>query len=168
MKCGELGFKTAAGTPCQQNIPHGARGCIWHSPDRTPEEKHFTAMKGGMAQKERKLLPSDPTAPPFRMAAFESRQDVIRFVHDLARRVLTDNVDVRRIDSAVRAASVALSAFGQETQERLVEALLKLEHGGTAVVMLERLTERVAVGRRRPLPGAAVALPLPGDGGNDP
>ncbi len=165
MKCGDLGHKNADGEPCQQNIPHGAKGCIWHSPDRTPEEKHFTAMKGGMAQKSKKLLPADPNIPPFRMTPFTSRQDVVAFVQDLARRVLTENIDARRVDVALRAAGVALTAFGQETQERMADALLKLERGGTAVVMLERLTESMATGRRRPLPGSPVALPAPGGDG---
>jgi hypothetical protein len=159
MKCGDLGHKAKDGQPCQQNIPSGASGCIWH---RSEEERHFYAMKGGLAQKEKKLLPPDPSIPPFHMTPFDSRQDVVRFVQDLARRVLTESIDARRVDTALRAAGVALTAFGQETQEKMVDALLKLEHGGTAVIMLERLTETIATGRRRPLPGSVAALPAPG------
>ncbi len=161
MKCGDLGHKTANGTPCQQTIAATAKGCIWHSPDITDTQRRFYAQKGGEAVRKRKLLPADPTLPPFRMTAFTSRRDVVAFVHDLARRVLTEKIDPKRVDTAIRAAGVALTAFGQETQERMVEALLKLEHGGTAVVMLERLTEHITTGRRRPLPGATIPLPVP-------
>lgn len=42
-----------------------------------------------------------------------------------------------------------------DSQERMADVLASLEHGGAAVVMLQRLAEGVA-GRRRPLPSRVV------------
>lgn len=91
--------------------------------------------------------------------AFPDRESVVRFVEDLAKRALTDSIDLRRIDVALRAANVALTAFGMSTQERMVDALLRLEHGGTAIVLLERMQSSLATGSRRPLPGRVLTLP---------
>ncbi len=151
MKCGELGHKTADGKPCGQTISATAKGCIWHSPDRTPEQKHQTAMKGALLAHKRRLLPETSRLPPF-----DTREHVIKFAEGLARDVLTRDVDPRRVDTALRAAGVALTAFAQETQEKLVDALLKIEHGGAAMLLLSRLQDGLTQGRRRPLPGRAL------------
>lgn len=145
MKCGDRGHRTASGKPCQQNIASTAKGCLWHT--RNAEQRHVLAVAGGIASRRRHVLPVD-----YHMIPFESRECVIRFAEDLARRVLTSDLDARRVDSALRAASVALSAFAQATQEKLVEALLKLENGGSALILLERLQVGLTEGRRRPLP----------------
>ncbi len=166
MKCGDLGHRSANGEPCGQQISATSKGCLWHDPTRTPEERHFYATKGGYSRKEKKLLPAPPDAPPFRTPDFGTRESVVNFVQDLARRVLTEAIDPRRVEAALRAAGVALTAFGQQTQERMVEALMRLEHGSTAVIMLERLTEGMASGRRRPLPGLPRTLPMPGGDGS--
>lgn len=147
MKCGELGHRTANGQPCQQNIAPTAKGCLWHSPDRTEEQKHFTALKGGLMVRKRRLLPETTNLPPF-----DCRENVIRFAEGLARDVLTKDVDPRRIDTALRAAGVALTGFAQATQEKLLEAILTLERGGTALIMLQRIQGALTEGRRNPLP----------------
>jgi hypothetical protein len=63
VKCGELGFTTAEGTLCGQNIPPGAKGCLWHS--RTPQERRELAIKGSFASRRKHppVLPSDTSAP---------------------------------------------------------------------------------------------------------
>ena len=151
MKCGDRGFVNAAGQPCGQVIGVKAAACIWHS--RTPEERSLLALKGGIASRLQRALPAT-----YAMIPFDSRESVVRFAEDLARRVLTEDVDPRRVDSALRAAGVALSAFTAQTQERLVEALLKIEHGGAAMLLLTRLQDGLAEGRRRPLPGRVAVL----------
>jgi hypothetical protein len=145
MKCGELGHKTVRGTLCDQNVPEGAKGCLWHG--STAAERSVLAMKGGLASKMRRALPAD-----FTMAPWDDRAAVVRFAEDMARTALTADVDPRRVDAALRAASVALSGFAAETQERLVEALTRVEHGGTAALLLDRLTTGLAGGRVRVLP----------------
>ena len=157
MKCGDRGHTTKAGQPCQQNISEAMAGCIWHT--STPEKRHLLAFSGGIASKRRHLL-----ALTYPLIPFDSRESVIKFAEDLARKVLTQDVDPRRIDTALRAAGVALTAFAQGTQEKLVEALLQLEHGGTALIFLQRLQDGLADGRRRPLPGRALAAVDSGDG----
>jgi hypothetical protein len=125
MKCGELGFTNADGGPCGQNVPRGGQSCLWH--DQTPKGRRKADLqrrKGGMVSQRKGSLPSDYAV------SFPDREAVVRFVEDLARRALTENVDLRRIDTALKAANVALTAHGVEIQEQMVEALLKLEHGG--------------------------------------
>lgn len=153
MKCGALGHKTALGKPCDQNIPASAKGCLWHT--ASPARRRLLATKGSLAARMNRALPRT-----YRVIPFESREAVIRFVEDLAQRVLTADVDRGRIDTALRAASVALSGFAQQTQERLVEALLKVEHGGAAVLLLQQFTDGHHEGRRRPLPGRIASLPV--------
>ena len=109
--------------------------------------------RGGIASRGMGALPSEYAV------AFPDRESVVRFVEDLAKRALTDSIDLRRIDVALRAANVALTAFGMSTQERMVDALLRLEHGGTAIVLLERMQSSLATGSRRPLPGRVLTLP---------
>jgi hypothetical protein len=158
MKCGEKGHETALGKPCEQNIAADAVGCLWHS--RTPEQRAVLAMKGGIASRMRRGLPAD-----YQMTAFDNRESVIRFAEDMARRVLVEDVDPRRVDVALRAAQVALSGFAAATQEKLVDALTRMEYGGAAAVLLERLSASLATGRTRPLPGKVLRLP---EGGGEP
>lgn len=156
MKCGDRGFKTVNGTPCGQTIGARAKACIWHS--RTPEERTLMASRASLCKKNRRLLPADFANA---MVPFNSRESVIQFAQDLARRVLTEDVDPRRIDSALRAAGVALNGFAAQTQEKLVDALLRLEHGGAAFALLARLQDGLNEGRRRPLPGRALTISQP-------
>jgi hypothetical protein len=68
--------------------------------------------------------------------------------------------DLRKAEAAIRAA---------QAQERMAEVLAAVEHGGTALLMLARLQDSLADGRRRPLPGAARVMPIaPPEGGDAP
>lgn len=151
MRCGDKGHKTILGRPCQQPINAKAKGCLWHS--RTPAQRKLMSLRGNVIGRLKRALPED-----YKMIPFDSRESVIRFAEDLARRVLTQDVDPRRVDTALRAATVALSAFTAATQEKLVEAMLRVEHGGTAMLLLARLTDGLTEGRRRPLPGRPLAI----------
>ena len=146
MKCGDKGHTTRLGAPCQQTIGVDAKGCLWHTRDAA--ERHLLALKGGLVAGRRNKLPES-----YRVPAFSSRENILAFVQDLAQRVLIHDVDPRRVDSALRAAGVALTAHAQATQEQLVDALLKIEHGGAALVLLERLQVGLVQGKHRPLPG---------------
>src|SRR5438132_1390319 len=124
---------------------------IWacrRGPSGTSKQRVSLATKGAIASKMKRALPAD-----YRMPPFDSRDSVVQFAQDLAKRVLTEDVDPRRVDTALRAAGVALSAFAAATQEKLVDALLKIEHGGAAMLLLTRLQDGLTEGRRRPLPG---------------
>lgn len=154
MKCGELGFTNADGQPCGQNVAVGAKSCLWH--DQTPHGKRKADLerkRGGIASRGKGALPGDYAV------RFPDRESVVRFVEDLAKRALTEDVDLRRIDTALKAANVALTAHGMAIQEKMVEALLRLEHGGTAIVLLERMQTSLSSGPRRPLPGRLMTLP---------
>jgi hypothetical protein len=152
MKCGDKGHRTATGAPCQQNIAPAAKGCLWHG--SKPEERKLLSLRGNVMATLRRALPKD-----HQMVPFDSRESVIRFAEDLARRVLTEDVDPRRVDTALRAAGVALSGFAAATQEKLVEALLKIEHGGVAFAWLSRIQEGLQ--GAAPLPTRLRALAPP-------
>jgi hypothetical protein len=148
-----MGFTNADGQPCGQNVAAGAKSCLWH--DTSPKGKRKADLerkRGGLASQGKGALPSDY------QVRFPDREAVVRFVEDLAKRALTENVDLRRIDTALKAATVALTAHGMAIQEKMVESLLRLEHGGTAVVLLERMQASLSTGIRRPLPGRRVTM----------
>lgn len=155
MKCGDRGFLTAAGQPCGQVIGAGAAGCIWHL--RSPEGRRLLALKGGMASRMKRALPST-----YQMRAFDSEQDIIAFAHELARLALTEDVDPRRVDAARGAASLALSGFTALTQAKLVDALLTIEHGGAAMVLLNQIKASAGPKRLLPWPTSAPAASGPG------
>lgn len=158
MKCGDRGHRTAAGEPCQQNIGARATGCLWHS--RDAEGRRLLALKGGIASRMKTALPSSYQVP-----AFADPEAIVSFAQELARMALTEDVDRGRVAEARLAAGLALSAHTAQTQARLVEALLRLEHGGLAVAMLTQFQAAQSdPSKRRPLPPRIVtALPTSGE-----
>jgi hypothetical protein len=68
--------------------------------------------------------------------------------------VLTADLDPRRVDAALKAASVAHATLSAAAQEKLLEAILKLERGEAAVAALIRLQGGIAEGRTRALPSS--------------
>jgi hypothetical protein len=84
---------------------------------------------------------------------------------DMAARVLRGELDPRLSAEARGYAALAIQDRSVKAQEALVEALLKVEHGGAALLMLERLKGGLTDGPRRPLPGLALAAAPRSDGG---
>jgi hypothetical protein len=68
-------------------------------------------------------------------------------------RVLADSyrasADLRRARAMERSAAA---------QERMADVLASVEHGGAAVLMLRQMQEGLLDGKRKPLPGRAVAM----------
>ncbi len=153
MHCGDLGHKTIHGQPCGQTVGRGKKACIWHS--RTPEQRSVLARKGGIARSLEKALPSTYNVPPF-----DTRESIVEWAREMAGKVLRGELSPKLSAEARGHAQLALQARTAEAQERLVEALLTVEHGGSAMLLLTRLQDGLADGRRRPLPGAIRALPL--------
>ncbi len=106
------------------------------------------ASKGSITARMRKALPAD-----FVVGDFQNEDAVIGFVREMAQKVLTCDVDPRRIDVALRSASVAMTGFNAKTTARMVRALESLEHGGAAMILLSQMTERLGTGTTRALPG---------------
>ena len=153
MTCGEVSeHKNRRGGPCGFTLPTGATACAYHSTDAAG--RSLLASKGPEARRMKRLLPAE-----YRVPAFDTREAVQRFARDLAHKVLTEKVDPRRVDTALRAAGVALSALTAQTQEKLLETLLRLEHGEMAMGLLLRLQEGVSKGRREKIPEKVRVLP---------
>ena len=153
MKCGDKGHKTKHGVPCDQNISARAKGCLWHT--RNAAQRRILAAKGSVVGRMKNVLPATYRVPPF-----DTRESIVNWARDMAGKVLRGELSPKLSAEARGHAQLALQARTAEAQERLVEALLTVEHGGSALLLLTRLQDGLADGRRRPLPGATRALPL--------
>jgi hypothetical protein len=103
--------------PCRGNPVavegDGVARCLSHALDvtrvRRREERN---AKGGL--KRLRTLPVDTKTP-----SFQSRQRVVRFLEELARQVLTGEVDPRLSAEARGCAAVAMTAHELDALERL-------------------------------------------------
>ncbi len=157
MKCGDLGHKTRTGKPCGQIIGPKAKGCLWHTRDAAGRK--LLSMKGTIVARLKRALPKSYAIPEF-----VSPDSIKAFARELARLALTEDVDFRRLAEARGAAHLALAAISATNQERLIEALLTVERGGAAVLLLQQLQTSLVEGRRKPLPGRVLAATGEGDG----
>jgi hypothetical protein len=145
MKCGDRGHLAASGEPCQQTIGKHTAACIWHS--RSAEGRSALAMKGGIASRMRRFLSKN--APP---PEFASTEAIVVWAQTTAQQVLCGDLDPRAASEARQLAGLAIQARAADAQQQLVEALLRMEHGGAAVMLLSRLQQGLVEGRTRPLP----------------
>jgi hypothetical protein len=136
---------TLDGRPCPANAMRSSDPprCPMHGDDALRWQK-----AGAIASRLRRAMPSTYGVPEF-----TSVESIIAFAHELARLALTEDVDPRRVAEARGAAALALSGYGTLEQKKLVDALLRIEHGGAAFALLARLQDGLTVGPRRPLPG---------------
>ena len=86
-----------------------------------------------------------------------SRREIGVLELEQCRRSASSVGDLHRVGADMRRAEAATRSA--VAQERMAEVLAAVEHGGSAFLMLTRLQEGLAEGRRRPIPGAARALP---------
>jgi hypothetical protein len=149
MKCGALGFVGKDGTPCGQDIAASAKGCIHHSPDITAEQRaafHSDAVK---SRDNRNQLP--PEYKPL----LRTREGIIATAEDVAYKVATGNMDVKRANVILKACGVANETHDGIDREKVTHALLSMEHGSHAVALYQRLMD-----------GPMRALPV-GNGGGE-
>ncbi len=132
----------------------GQARCLTHATDPTRIRRREERNRAG-GENRLRTLPKASREPRFRSAA-----QVRRYAERLAHLVTTGQLAVKLADTAIRAAGLALQVHQLKNQERLTDALLRLEHGGAAVMLLR---ESLSEGKRRPLPGRIQALPS-GDG----
>jgi hypothetical protein len=109
---------------------------------------------------------------PSMPAGLTAQRRWLRDGHDAysARRItLLELTEMRRSVSTqaetYKAGAIVRQSFAAErsamAQERLVETLAALEHGGAALAMLVKLQDGLTDGRRRPLPGRVLAAVPP-------
>lgn len=151
MKCGDRGHVTLAGEPCPAPIGAKAAGCVFHTRDAAA-----IATKGALASRLRRHLPADTPRPEF-----ADTGSIVTWAQDTAHKVLTGDLDPRAAAEARQLASLTIAARAADAQERLVEILASLEHGGAAVAFLARLQSGLAEGKRRPLPGRVLQMTPP-------
>jgi hypothetical protein len=145
--CGELGFTNADGQPCGYRIGPKAKACPHHGGDPSAARKF--QLKGAAASQATKALPVQTDVP-----VFESPEAVAGWCREMAKTALTrPRVDLKRLAEARQFGGLALTALQLRTQQQLVVALSRLEHGQTAVILLEQMQRAVTTGRLRPLPG---------------
>ncbi len=146
-RCGKP--RIADGLACRHPVP-----CPWHGAGATAESRSELARQGGLGKL--RTLSHDTPEPRFR-----TTEDVRRYAERTAYLVTTGQLDRHVAETALRAAGLGLQVHQLKNQERLTDALLRMEHGGAAVLLLSRLQESLADGRRRPLPGRVHALAAP-------
>jgi hypothetical protein len=152
MKCGEKGYVTKEGTPCQQNVPKHATACLWHS--RSPEGRKALAMVGGLKSRMMRYLPKSELPPDF-----QSTASIVAWAQKTAKKVLTGDLDPRAAAEARQLAGLAIAARVADAQEVMATTLATVEHGATAMLLLSRLQDSLRGGPRRPLPGLRQIAP---------
>lgn len=157
--CGDAGgMNLATGQPCRQGTGVGKR-CIWHpadleAPEDAAEHRRRVAQSGGLAFVARSVLPANTPSPDF-----ESIESITRYSSRRAHLVETGKLDPKLSAEARGWATLALQALDAIERRRLTDVLVSVEGGGAALVLLTRLTESLAEGRRRPLPGRVLSMP---------
>ena len=154
MKCGDRGHLTAQGTPCQQNIPKGSAACLWHS--RSAEGRRALAMKGSIKAHMMRFLPRSALPPDF-----QSTASIVAWAQQTAKKVLSGELDPKAAGEARQLASLAISARVADATEVMATTLSSIEHGASAVLLLNRLQDSLRSGARRPLPGMRSLTPSP-------
>jgi hypothetical protein len=95
----------------------------------------------------------------YEVPVFESEASIATFARELIRLALIEDIDLKRVDTAIRGAHLALASFSAQTQARLVDLLSTLEHGGAAVALLASFGNGEK--KRKPLPGHVLSLATP-------
>ncbi len=111
------------GSPCQSPATSGG-WCYWHHPDRTPEEKHATAMKGALASRP-KTLPA-ATADITLM----SPEGALVALQENASKTRRGELDPRVANSFAYQVGIAVKIWETCISDRL-DRLEKLIHGRT-------------------------------------
>ena len=137
------------GAPCGYRL-YGARQCPWHGDGVTQADRTLHATKGAILSRLSRALPATTAEPPF-----DTEENIVGWSQRMAHAALTQDVDPRRLAEARGFAQLALSALSARNQAKLVDALLRLEHGGAAVALLAQF--QAGQDRRRPLPGTRTA-----------
>ena len=118
----------------------------FNDPEVPEETKHLWRQKGGRARL--RTLPANTPRPDL-----STPQRAVRFAENTTRLVLIGELDPR-LSAEARGWVAAVAAIRTaEAQARIAETLARVEHGGAAVALLERLRAGIADGPRRPLPG---------------
>lgn len=143
MKCGDRGHLTAAGQPCQQNIAPKAAGCLWHI--RSKKQRALLATKGSLAAKMNKALPADDPMPVLE-EGLPGLEAACRYLFGVS---LKRNIDRWRLSEARGFLTLLFQAEDLKDRRRLYEAIIALERGGQAVLLVNQFLDGQTSGRRR-------------------
>ncbi|MCH8039557.1 MAG: hypothetical protein IH977_04340 [Nitrospinae bacterium] len=143
MKCGDKGHLTAQGQPCGQNINVKAAGCLWHV--RSKKQRTVLATRGALAARLNKALPvGDPM--PILQEGLPGLEAACRYLFGVS---LKRNIDRWRLTEARGFLTLLFQAEDLKDRRKLYEAIVSLEHGGQAVILVNQFLEGQTGGRRR-------------------
>ena len=131
MKCGDRGHLTAAGQPCQQNIAQKQRALL--------------ATKGSLAAKMNRALPADDPMPVLE-EGLPGLEAACRYLFGVS---LKRNVDRWRLTEARGFLTLLFQAEDLKDRRKLYEAIVSLERGGQAVILVNQFLDGQTGGRRR-------------------
>jgi len=147
LRCVELAGDRECLGPSVVVEADGQPRCLTHARDLSRvHRREARNLRGGLGRL--RTLPPGTKRPDF-----STGDKILRFAEELARLVLIGRLDPRLSAEARNLASVAIALRSADAQERIAEALARVEHGGAAVMLLQRLQAGIADGPRRPLPG---------------
>ena len=146
LHCGDYGYRNDDGSECMTPLDRGQRACLRHKAEERAKARAAA----------RDLVP--PEAPP---PSFEDEDAIVRWSEQMADRVVKGLLAPELSDSAGKHADRAMRRLELRAQKALTDALLQLERGGTAVVMLRQMLADPTAPRRPLPPKRVVAL---GDG----
>jgi len=144
------------GKACRGAVTQPGGYCLWHDPNTSPQVKQAVRALGGRRRKLR-MAPTLPAGAPD--PRYATREEIVRWCEAMAGKVGRGELDPKLSAELRQWGALALAVRQQESLEALARSLSVLEHGAGAVLLLERLRDGLADGRRRPLPGRAPALP---------
>ena len=143
LHCGDYGYRNDDGSECMTPLDRGQRACLRHKAEERARARAAA----------RDLLPADAARPDF-----TTEDSIVAWSEDMADKVSKGLLAPELSDAAGKHADRAMRRLELRAQKALTDALLQLERGGTAVVMLRQMLADPTA-RRRPLPPKrAVAL----------
>ena len=143
MKCGDRGHLNIEGKPCQQNINPKAAACCWHS--RSPKQRSQLAIKGALAAKMHRALPADDPMPILQ-EGLPGLEAACRYLFGVS---LKRNIDRWRLSEARGFLTLLFQAEDLKDRRKLYEAIITLEHGGQAMILVNQFLDGQTGGRRR-------------------
>ena len=94
---------------------------------------------------------------------FQSTASIVAWAQETAKKVRSGELDAKAAGEARQLASLAIAARVADSTELMAQTLAQVEHGASAVLLLNRFQDSLRSGTRRPLPGLRQIMPPPSE-----